>query len=309
MDQGRNGKKESFRSKGSLIMNDTKPKIVFFGTPNIAVWVLEELKEAGIVPSLVITNPDRPQGRGLEVVSTPVKRWALQHNREVLTPETLTEKEKLPLLISPQWDLFVVVAYGLIMPKWLIDLPKYGTLNVHPSLLPKLRGASPIRTSILQGMQHCGVSIMLMDEKMDHGPLLAQEPFNSEPMPGQKLDEILAKRGGKLLAKTIPSWINGDIIPIEQDHTEATFSQKITKDMAELYIDPSALPHGKEAREALLKIYAFDGNPGAYFFHRQKRIKVMSAHLEDDTLVIDRVIQEGKKETDFAHYMRNVADV
>src|SRR5690606_9907825 len=138
-------------------------------------------------------------------------------------------------LITEEWDLFVVFAYGLIMPKWLIELPKFGTLNIHPSLLPKLRGASPIRTSLLQNMEDMGVTIMLMDERMDHGPIVAQMPLSlPEPVPGRKLDFTLAKMGGDLLVDTIPKWIKGEITPQEQDHANATYASKITKEMGEL---------------------------------------------------------------------------
>jgi methionyl-tRNA formyltransferase len=291
---------------------ETKPKIAFFGTPQIAVWVLQELEAAGIVPDLVVTNPDRQQGRGLKITPTPVKNWAMQRNIPVIQPQSLLKKEELDPALAEPWDLFVVVAYGLILPKWFIELPKFGTINLHPSLLPKLRGASPIRTSILEGMKDTGVTIMLMDEKMDHGPILDQEaallPF---PVEGQVLDEALASQGGKLLAKVIPRWVAGQITPKEQDHAEATYSKKITKEMGELILDPFHLPRGKEAYDIYLKICAFDGWPGTFFFFKNKRIKITEAFLSDEqdaSLEINKVIPEGKKEISFKEFLNQVAN-
>ena len=287
-------------------MEQSPYKIAFFGTPDIAVWALEELDDFGFTPQLIVTNPDRPQGRKMLLTPPPVKVWAQEHGVPIFQPESLTKPEDLSPLTSQAWDLFVVVAYGQIMPKWFIDLPKFGTLNLHPSLLPKLRGASPIRSAILNNMQDVGVSIMLMDEKMDHGPLLAQmaTPL-PEPVPGRKLDFTLAKQGGDLLADTIPKWIRGEIIPQEQDHTQATYSKKITKDMGELALDPFNLPQGEEAEHMLLKIYALDGNPGTFFMHNGIRVKINQAHLEEGKLILDSVTPQNKKEMPFTNYLRS----
>lgn len=289
---------------------ETKPRIAFFGTPEIAAAVLDELEAKGIVPDLIVTNPDRQQGRGLKLAPTPVKEWAVRKNIPVIQPLSLSKKDELDPALLKQWDLFVVVAYGLILPKWFIELPKFGTINLHPSLLPKLRGASPIRTSILEGMKHMGVTVMLMDEKMDHGPILAQEatplPF---PIEGKVIDEALAHHGGALLASVIPRWLHGEIVPQEQDHTEATYSKKITKEMGELKINPHALPSGNDAYEAYLKICAFDGWPGTFFFYNNKRIKITQAFLNDEPdspLEIYKVIPEGKKEIAFSEFLRSI---
>jgi methionyl-tRNA formyltransferase len=238
---------------------------------------------------------------------TPVKAWAMQEVIPTLEPTSLKEKELLAPLTTQTWDLFVVVAYGAIMPKWLLDLPKFGTLNLHPSLLPKLRGASPIRTSILEGYKDTGVTIMLMDEKMDHGPILAQQQYEGAlPIRGMELDTLLAKQGAQLLCDTIAKWIAGAITPREQEHELATFSAKITKEMGELALDPKKLPNGTEAVCMLSKIYAFDGWPGTFFFCNGKRIKIIDAHIENDALVISRVIPEGKKEMDFSQFVQNI---
>ena len=286
-----------------------RKKIAFFGTPDIAVWVLEELKQADILPDLIVTNPDRKQGRGLALAPTPVKAWANQQSIPVFTPENLKDAEGLTPITTHVWDLFIVVAYGHIMPKWFIELPKYGTVNVHPSLLPKLRGASPIRTSLLNNMKDMGVTIMLMDERMDHGPILAQESLQlDKPLPGMVLDQKLARMGGKLLVQVIPELYAGTITPKEQNHEEATYSTKITKDMGELALDPFNLPTEEEAYAAYLKICAFDGWPGTFFFYNKKRVKITEADFDQDNqlLVIRKVIPEGKKETDFGAFLQSV---
>jgi methionyl-tRNA formyltransferase len=289
------------------MQNATPLKIAFFGSPDIAVTVLEEIKEFGYIPSLVVTNPDRKQGRGMVLTPTPVKAWANTHDITVFEPTALKNKVELDVLTAQEWDLFIVVAYGLIMPKWLIELPKHGTLNVHPSMLPKLRGASPIRTSILEGMKDTGVTIMLMDEKMDHGPILMQQRTNLiYPIPGRALDESLAHQGGLLLCDIIPKWIAGEITPEEQDHNQATFCGKITKEMGELKIDPHNLPIDDEAYQIVLKVSAFDGWPGTFFFHEGKRIKIVDAGMSSDTLAISRVIPEGKKEMLFSEWAKRL---
>ena len=287
-------------------MNSTTPKIAFFGTPDIAVWVLEELKKANILPTLVVTNPDAPQGRKMILTPPPVKVWAEALSIPVFQPVSLKDLESNNPLSSAVFDLFIVAAYGKIIPQVILDLPKHNTLNVHPSLLPQLRGASPIRSAILQDVRETGVTIILMDEKLDHGPILAQEIVHIAkddwPLRGKTLDELLARHGGALLADMIPKWIASEVSSIEQDHTAATFCTKITKEMGE--IDLAADPY-----QNLLKIRAFDGWPGTYFFQEKNgtkiRVKIIDAELDTDgSLKILRVIPEGKKEISYEDFLR-----
>lgn len=287
---------------------NNKPQIVFFGTPDIAVWVLEELEKAGFIPSLVVTNPDRPKGRKLTLTPPAVKVWAESRGIEVFQPESLKNPEVESKLLRYDSDLYVVTAYGNIIPKEVLKLPKHGVLNVHPSLLPEFRGASPIRSAILEDKRETGVTIMLVDERLDHGPILAQEITNIEenewPLDGQMLDERLARQGGRLLAETIPDWIEGNIDPQEQDHDAATFCTKITKEMSELTLDPHKLPTGSEAYQMFLKICAFSGWPETFFVHNGKRVKIKEAQLgASGALEILRVVPEGKKEISFEAYL------
>jgi methionyl-tRNA formyltransferase len=285
---------------------ESKPKIAFFGGEPLGPPALQALCSAGLIPSLVVCNPDRPSGRGLELTPPRIKVWAEAQGIEVFQPTSYKDKAALARLTETDWDLFVVVAYNFILPKWFLALPKHGTVNVHPSLLPKLRGASPIRTAILNNLRdEVGVSIMLMDELMDHGPLLAQTPLslNDWPIDGLLLDDMLAQIGGEMLARTIPKFLAGELTPAEQNHNEATYSKKFEKVDAELYINPTTLPTGDEATTVLCKISAWAGIGDAFFMDNGKRIKVKGAVLKDNALTITRVTPEGKKEMDFQSYL------
>ncbi len=283
-------------------MNNSPENIpfVFFGTPQLAVTVLGELKSAGLLPSLIVTAPDRPQGRHLTLTPPPVKVWAEQNSIPFIQPEKITD-EIVEKLSVEQAKLFVVVAYGKILKQKVLDIPPLGTINVHPSLLPLYRGPAPIEGPILNGDSETGVSIMYLDAEVDHGPVLTQEKI---PLQGtettSELENTLAHLGGKLLAQTITDLVEGKVIPTEQDHIRTTFTKKITK--ADGHIDLSADPIQNER-----KIRAFDAWPGTYFFtkhlDRDFRIIIKKAHLENGELIIDRVIPEGKKEMNYADFL------
>jgi len=279
-------------------------KIAFFGTPDLAVNALLEMESFGILPELLVTTPDAPVGRKQIITPPPTKIWAEEHHIAIFQPPTLKDSSQLTPFTNQSWDLFVVFAYGKIIPEWLLKLPKYGTINAHPSLLPKLRGASPIRSTLLNDLAAAGVTIMQMDEELDHGPILHQQAVNlPNPILGRDLDKILSLMCGNLLAHVIQELPNGNIVPAPQHHEHATFCTKITKDMAELTLDPENLPTGNEALQVYRKICAFDGWPEAYFVHNDKRIKIKAAHLDDSgKLLITKIVPEGKKEMDFCVY-------
>jgi methionyl-tRNA formyltransferase len=279
-------------------------KLGFFGTPHLSVWVLDELESQGILPSLVVTNPDTPQGRKMLLTPTPVAVWAEARNIPVLKLPSLKTPEVENELKASGCELFIVAAYGKLIPQNILDIPKYKTLNTHPSLLPLLRGASPVRSAILQDMNPTGVTIMELTAGMDEGPILVQEevsiPDEAWPIRGNELDEILFKKGGKILAEVLPSWINGEIAVQEQDHDQATYCTKITKEMGEL--DLTADPY-----QNLLKIRAFDGWPGTFFFTEKNgekiRVKIVDAELDTNgSLNILRIIPEGKREMDYKDF-------
>src|SRR3989338_9537289 len=269
-----------------------KTDFAFFGTDNFSVGVLDELKKVGFLPTLIITSLDKPKGRGLKITPPPVKLWAIENKIDFLQPEKLDEKFNLEI---GNWklEISVVASYGKILPaKILASFPK-GTLNVHPSLLPKYRGASPIQAQILNDEKKVGITIILMDEKMDNGPILASLEFPNEILDSIKLSEKLATEGGKLLAETIPKWLAGEIKPIPQNHSQATFCQKIAK-------EDGLIDLNNDSRQNFLKIQAFAGWPGAYFFVEQNRkkirMKITKASFVNGQLKIESVIPEGKKE-------------
>lgn len=276
----------------------------FFGTDDFSIMVLDQLKEEGLVPNLIITTEDKPKGRKMLLTKSATKVWAEKEKIKYLELKTLKTKDSFDAIKNSSqsdYDFFIVASYGKIIPQNILDLPRHKTLNVHPSLLPKLRGPSPIQTAILEENE-TGVSIMRLDNEMDHGPLLAQEKLDIEwPPYADELEKISAKTGAKILAKIIPDWISGKIKEVDQDHSLATICKKIEKSDAE--IDLSQNP------ETLLrKIRAFNIWPGAFFFETNKgnkvRIIIKKARMENNTLVIERVVPEGKKEMNYSDYLR-----
>lgn len=280
-----------------------KPRFIFFGTPHLSVIVLEKLFDKGLVPSLIVTAPDRPQGRGLVVTETPVKKWALSHNIPTFEPEIFDETA-LERLKGEKSDVSVLVAYGMILPKEVLELSPHGILNVHPSLLPEFRGPSPVRSAILSDTRITGVSVMKLDTKMDHGPILVQEAYEPEVWPpdAEALDTYLFERGGELLAEVLSSYVNGAIALQEQNHEQATYCSLFKKEDGLLNLSDDAYTN-------LLKIHAYKGWPGTYFFmhHNEKRVrvKVLKAHLEDNKLVLDQVIPEGKQPVAYSELLKS----
>lgn len=294
------------------MMKKNEIHFAFFGTSHIAVYVLDALEAAGYLPTLVVTTPDQPQGRGMEMVAPAVKTWALKHGVEVQQPEKI-HSHILENVRAFSLDVGIVVDYGKILPKELIDIPRRGFLNVHPSLLPRLRGASPIRTAILKNENPTGVTVMLVDEKMDHGPIVAQKKIEvpNWPVKNSELERILLTEGGNLLAKILPHWIEGEIEAHEQNHDLATYCEKIEKEdgLLDLPAGRQVLPEG--AYKNLLKIRAYEGWPGTFTYFEKNgkklRVKIIDAHLEGNALVIDRVVPEGKREMSYEEFLRSGA--
>lgn len=286
------------------------PRIAFFGTPELALPVLNTLADAGLSPTLVITAPDRPVGRKQLITPPPVKTWAEERTIPVIQPEATTDPALLTALHEHDIDLSIVFAYGYILPTTIIENPTHGTLNLHPSLLPQLRGPSPIRSAILRDIRPTGVTIMQMDDQMDHGPILAQRtvtiPDSDWPPYGPELDTKLIEAGATLLAETIPHWCRGAITPTPQDHDQATYCHKLTKADGELALDPHDLPSGSDAHKALRTIRGLAGWPEAFFIYNGQRIKIHAAHIdENDTLRPTRITPAGKGKTGFSDYLRS----
>jgi len=290
-------------------INVDELNIAFFGTPDVAVYVLDELARVGILPTLIVTAPDKPKGRKLIVTPSPAKIWAEEHNLSIYQPEKLNGDAINTLAEEGPWDLFIVAAYGSLIPSEVLDTPKYGTLNVHPSLLPKLRGASPIQTAILEE-DETGVTIMLVDEEMDHGPIVVQEKviIPEWPPKASELQEILARKGGNMLAEIIPRWVTGTIETLEQDHGNATYTKKITKEDGEINLSD-------DAQKNFRKFQAYSIWPRTYFFTdlpadkagkngERMRVIITDAAIENGTFVIKKVIPEGGKEILYKQFLK-----
>lgn len=218
-------------------MNKLPIKIVFMGTPEFAVPALDKIyNDPSFKILAVYTALDKPKGRGYKIASSAVKVKALQYNLPIFTPNTLKNNvQEIQNLTNLNPDIIVVVAYGLILPKTVLEIPKYGAINLHPSLLPKYRGASPIQYALLNGEKVTGNSIILMNERMDAGDILAREVIEiSDDDNCLTLHEKLSSLGADLLVKTIKNLVANEIKPFPQDESQATYTTKITTDMAKI---------------------------------------------------------------------------
>lgn len=244
------------------------------GTPDFAVPSLEALAEDSSYDIVsVVTQPDRPAGRGRRPRPSDVKRAATALDLPVWTPETMKEAEAAAHLRRLAPDVGVVVAYGEILPPEVLNIPPKGFLNVHASLLPRHRGASPIQAAILVGDTVTGVTIMLMDEGMDTGPILAQReiPIASDET-GGTLFEKLSTAGAALLVETLPRWLKGDVTPRAQDHARATVTRLLKK-------EDGRVDWSMPAAHIERKVRAYSPWPGSFTTWDGTRLKVIAVHL------------------------------
>ena len=277
--------------------------IAFFGNSEFSLKVLEELKKNGITPDIIVTTPDKPQGRKMVLTPTQTKVWAENNSIEYIEPEKLKDESFLKKISN--YNLYIVASYGKIIPKIVIDLPQYKVLNVHPSLLPKYRGPSPLQEQIINDEKNVGVSIMLIDEQVDHGDIITQKKVDISgwPVGFNSLQEILAKEGAKLLSEIIPDWVKGKIEPIKQKDTEATFTKKVEK------ID-GFLNLSSDSYKNFLKTLAFEDWPKTYFevIKNDEKIRVIikKATYKDGLFEILSVVPEGKKEMDYRSFLNGL---
>lgn len=251
-------------------------RIVFMGTPEFAAASLKALVESGQYEiAAVVTQPDRPKGRGHKVQMSAVKEYALSRDLPVLQPQRVKNPEFQAEMEKIQPDLIVVAAFGQFLPKSLLDLPKYGCINVHASLLPRYRGAAPIHYAILKGEKEAGVTIMQMDVGMDTGAMLSKVavPIGPEMCQGE-LHDILKEKGAHLLLETIPKIVDGTIEPVLQPEAEATYASLITRDMEKL-------DWTKPATDLHNQIRAFDPWPGSFtLLPDGKRLKLWKSRVQ-----------------------------
>ncbi|MBI5877577.1 MAG: methionyl-tRNA formyltransferase [Chloroflexi bacterium] len=245
-------------------------RVIFMGTPDFAVPALRVLCAATTVVG-VYTQPDRPSGRGRKVEASPVKREAEARGFAVFQPKSLRPAAIVEALRALQPDLIVVAAYGLILPQSVLDIPPLHCINIHASLLPKYRGASPITHAILNGERETGITLMQMEAGLDTGPIIAQRtvPIDTADTTGA-LEARLSVTGAELLAQTLPAWIARTITPVPQDHAAATLTRLINK--ADGLIDWSA-----PAAQIALKVRAYTPWPGAVTTWNGETIKIVRA--------------------------------
>jgi methionyl-tRNA formyltransferase len=313
-------------------------KIIFLGTPEFGAIILEKLIGNNYKPVLVITAPDKPAGREQILTPPPVKITAQKYKIPILQPDKILESKSEIQDSKP--DLIIVAAYSQILPKEILDIPKKGSLNVHPSLLPKYRGASPIQYAVLNGDKKTGATIILMDEKIDHGPVLNQRILEiEENETATTLYQKLANLGAGLLMETIPKWMQEMIKPHPQDDAQATYTKILTR-------EDGRINWKKTAQDLEREIRAFDYWPGSFTFWQKRdgtmvRIKILKARVlksgggitypigktlvapqneiciqcrkgflggGGDFLVIERLQMEGKKETDSEEFLRGHPD-
>lgn len=269
---------------------DSRPRIAFMGTPDLCVPILEALSSSGHKPIVIVTNPDRPVGRKQILTPPKVKTWGDTNNIEVLQPE----KPKGDFVLDfkkRNIDLSIVVAYGQILPQDLIDAPRLGTINIHYSLLPRWRGASPIESAILAGDKKTGVSIQQMVKKLDAGPILAEKEHLIDPkITAPELRNELNQKGAKLLLEILPKILSGRITPKIQNDSQATHCSKFTKSDGEVSLDD-------DPTELWRKFRAYYEWPRIFYFDKDGvRTIITDADFVDNKFIIKKILPAGGRE-------------
>jgi methionyl-tRNA formyltransferase len=256
-------------------MKTEKPRILFMGTPEFAVPALEQLAADAYPIIGVVTQPDRPKGRGKALAPPPVKICAEAHGLSVLQPERVRDESFLEQFRALAPDMVVLVAFGQILPKDIIDRPKLGCINVHPSLLPKYRGAAPMNWALIRGERETGVTIMLMSEGVDAGDILLQaETPVQEDETYDGLHDRLAVMGAEMLIRTIEMVVAGRAQRVPQDHSLATFAPRLKKEDGLIRWDRGGF-------EIVCLIRGLSAQPGAYTFLDGKKLRILQAACEE----------------------------
>ncbi|MBI5194596.1 MAG: methionyl-tRNA formyltransferase [Nitrospirae bacterium] len=251
----------------------TSGPVVFMGTPAFSVPFLDAILISGREIALVITQPDKPKGRGQKLMPPPVKEFAITHNIPVLQPQKLSEPFIADAIKEINPEFIVVVAYGKIIPSVILKIPSRGCINVHASILPEFRGASPIQWAIIKGCNVSGVTTMLMDETLDTGDMLLQETLAVERTDtAGSLSLKLAEIGPAILIKTLAGLETGEIVPVKQDHTKASYAPLIKK-------EDGIIKWNDSSENIYNKIHGFDPWPGTYTYYKGKRWGIWKAEV------------------------------
>lgn len=252
-------------------------KIVFMGTPDISVSILESIYNSRHEVTAVVTREDKPKGRGKEMAFPPVKEFALEHNIPIMQPAKIKTTEAIEELRSYEADIFVVAAYGQILSKEILDMPRLGCINVHTSLLPKFRGSAPIQWAIIEGETETGVTIMQMDEGMDTGDILFTQtvPIAADETGGSLFDK-LAECGAGLIVKALDAIEAGDFTPVKQDEELATYAKMLNKKLGYVRFQ-------RTAAEIERLIRGLDPWPSTYTYYNGKTLKIWKAEVINET--------------------------
>jgi len=264
----------------------------YFGTPKVASDTLATLIKRGFIPSLVVTAPDAPKGRGLALTSSPVKILANERGIPYLMPGKL-DRDSIATICAYDCDYAIVVAYGKIFPEALLESFPKGVLNVHYSLLPKYRGAAPLEAALLTGEHETGVTVQKMAQELDTGDIIVQRaiPIASDET-ARELRPRLIALGADLLAGTLPAFERGEIAPTPQDASRASHSHKLKKEDGLLALEAPAEENWRTYR-------AYADIIGTYFLKNGKRVKIAKASFKNGIFHIERVIPEGRREMDY----------
>lgn len=251
-------------------------RIVYMGTPDFAVEPLEAIIKAGYEVAAVVTQPDKQKGRGKEVKMTPVKVCALRHGIPVFQPVKIKEPEAVAELEKYQADLFVVAAFGQLLSEEILNMPEYGCINIHASLLPAYRGAAPIQWAVLNGEKESGVTIMQMDKGLDTGDMLLKRSVELSPKEtGDSLHDKLMHLGAELIVEALPKLEKGELVPEKQKDELSSYAKKLTKAMGQ--IDWS-----KDAVSLERWIRGLNSWPSAYTFFGGKTLKIWEARVAEE---------------------------
>ncbi len=266
-------------------------KIIYMGTPDFAVGPLKALIEAGHEVTAVVSQPDKAKGRSKELVPPPVKAYAMTQGLTVLQPEKIKAPEAVAELRKYEADLFVVAAFGQILSKEILTMPKYGCINIHASLLPKYRGAAPIQWSIIDGEKETGVTIMQMDEGLDTGDILTQKVVQiADDDTGESLFDKLCEAGSELLLETIPQIEAGTLCPVKQDEAKSTYAKMLRKELGNI-------DFSKSAKEIWCLVRGLNSWPSAYTYYNNKTMKIWRAEpvAENTDLLAGTLVKKDKE--------------
>lgn len=259
-------------------------KIVYMGTPDFAVGALEALIRAGHQITAVVTQPDRPKGRGKELQMSPVKQCALKYDIPIFQPVKIKEQEEVSKLQSFEADIFIVAAFGQILSEEILTMPRFGCINIHASLLPKYRGAGPIQRVILEGEKETGITIMQMDKGIDTGDILLQSAFPIDSKEtGDSLHDKLAEEGARLIVEALEKIEAGEITPRKQKEEEASYAGMLQKSMGKI-------DWNKDAAQIERMVRGLNSWPSAYTTYRGKTLKIWDSDISENETALEEAV-------------------